>query len=93
MIADELVGAEGPFNYPDMCDDADAIKIASIINASNSTTNTLSNAISTYYSTYVQNRYSNFVDDIDCLSNLTALKEKIFNLMNGAVENTPVIGL
>ena len=94
LIADEIIGAvDGPFNYPDLCDDADAIKIASMIKASNSTSNLLSNALSTYYTTYVQNRYSYFVDDIDCLPNLTALKEKILNLMNGAVEHLPFVGL
>jgi len=43
-----------------------------------------------YYTTYVQNRYSYFVDDIDCLPNLTALKEKIYNLMNGTLESLPL---
>lgn len=94
LIADEFVGLETKsFKYSDMCQDADAIKIASLINASSSTINRLSDSLNTYYTSYVQNRYSNFVDDIDCLPNLTALKEKIFNLMNGAVEHTPVYGL
>jgi hypothetical protein len=87
VIADESVGAvDSPFNYSDMCADADAIEIATLINASNSTTNPLSDAINTYYTTYVQNRYSYFVDDIDCLPNLTSLKEKIHDKMNGVAE-------
>lgn len=94
LIADEFVGLETKsFKYSDMCSDADAIKIASLINASSSTINRLSDALSTYYTSYVQNRYSYYVDDIDCLPNLSALKEAIYARINGTVEHLPVYGL
>ena len=94
LIADEIVGSElKSFKYSDMCQDADAIKIATLINASNSTINRLSDALNTYYTSYVQNRYSYYVDEIECLPNLTALKEKIHDKMNGVAESVLIFGL
>ncbi len=92
-IADLIVGGSSQFNYSDMCADADAIKIASLANNSNSTTNPLSNSLNTYYTTYVQKRYSYYVPDINCKENLTALKEGIHKKINGKLEWAPKAGL
>lgn len=93
-IADSIVGSiNSSFNYSDMCADADAIQTAKLVKASDLTTHAFSTALSDYYSSYVEKRYHYYVDDLNCPENLTALKEKIYEKMNGRLEKAPLVGL
>jgi peptidoglycan hydrolase-like protein with peptidoglycan-binding domain len=92
-IADSLVGGDSRFNYTDMCCDADSIKLAKLIKDSDSAANPFSDALYTYYTTLVNNRYTNYLDDLDCVGNLTALKDMIYSKMNGLEESAPLVGL
>ncbi|MBW4080276.1 glycoside hydrolase domain-containing protein [Paenibacillus sp. S150] len=93
-IADSLIGDENsPFNYSDICSDADAIKIASLVRSPNVTTHSFSNALETYYISHVQDRYLHLVKDIDTAENLTALKKDIYRRMTSVLERDPFVGL
>ncbi|SDM34004.1 Putative peptidoglycan binding domain-containing protein [Paenibacillus sp. OK060] len=93
-IADSIVGSvSSTFNYTDMCIDADAIKIATLIGEAEDKANALSNALSVYYSTHVQSRYTFYVEDIDNGESLTALKEGIHDKMNGVLERAGLLRL
>lgn len=87
--ADMIIGnaSEYNFSYPDLCSDADAIKLADIISTSTSTTNSFSESLRDYYQRYAQSRFSYYLDDIGCLSNLTAIKEGISDKMNTFLAN------
>lgn len=90
-IADSLVGcSETQFSYEDMCGDADAVKIAELILASESSTHSFSEAFNDYYANYVKNRFMYIVEDLGCKEYLPAIKEKVKNVM---VENGDLIVL
>jgi len=57
-------GEYSAFNYADTCSDADAIKIAELIDNSTNNINPVSDAIEEYYSKYSANRYEYYVKDI-----------------------------
>lgn len=93
-IANSIVGNElYPFKYSDMCIDADGIKLASLAQNSTKTTHALSSALISYYTNFVQDRYDYYVQDLNCLRNLTALKTAIHDKMNGVDERLPFVGL
>lgn len=91
--ADVIVGHANQysFSYAGLCSDADAIKLADIISASTSNTNAFSESLRDYYQNYMQNRFSYFLGDIKCASNLTALKEGIYENMTSFLENIGLI--
>lgn len=91
--ADIIVGHANQysFSYADLCSDADAIKLADIISASTSNTNSFSESLRDYYQNYMQNRFSYFLGDIKCASNLTALKEGIYENMTSFLANIGLI--
>lgn len=94
-IAKSLLGERSKFNYMDICTDADAIKIAEILQNINSE-HPFSDAISQYYLNYSELRLSYYLTDIGTNSlELANLKEAIKNKMTGLFENTillPIIG-
>ena len=61
---------------------ADAIKLAKLASSSNSLDNPLSHAIETYYSSYSNNRYANYLDDMEGATSLQDIKDKVYELMN-----------
>jgi len=94
-IADSLVGdVNSPFNYSDICTDADAIKIAALVRENpNITTHALSNALNIYFTTHIQDRYLQLVKDVGAIENLTSLKEHIYDKMNGIDEGAILLRL
>lgn len=91
--ADIIVGhaAKYSFSYADLCSDADAIEIANLISASTSGTNSFSESLRDYYQSHVQDRCTYYLDDINCLSNLTAVKEAVSDHMSGFLANSILI--
>lgn len=78
QAADKVVGDdEYSLSYVDICADADAIKIAELIQMSSSRTHSFSEALRDYYSNYVDNRILYLLDDIGCKANLTDIRQKI----------------
>lgn len=86
--ADKIIGIEvGLCNYSDLCMDADAIKLAQMVNEAESTDgHALSTAMSSYYAGLCENRYSYYLSDIGSNSALGNLKSKIHAKMNGVLE-------
>ena len=81
--ADAIVGNSNfCFSSEDIYSDADAIKIAELVLKSSSTTHSFSEALSEYYGNYTNNRFHYLVDDIDCLENLTSLKQGINDMVD-----------
>lgn len=81
--ADAIVGNSNfSFSSEDIYSDADAIKIAELVLKSSSTTHSFSEALSEYYGNYSNNRFHYLVDDIDCLENLTSLKQGINDMVD-----------
>lgn len=81
--ADFVIGnSDYSFSYEDICVDADAIKIAELINTSSSTTHSFSEALSDYYENYVQNRFEYYLSDIGCNTSLTSIKENLVDNLN-----------
>ena len=64
-----------------MCGDADAVKIAELILASESSAHSFSEAFSTYYANHVGNRFMYIVEDLGCTEYLPAIKEAVKNVM------------
>lgn len=87
--ADTIVGHPDAYSFafPDLCTDADAIKIADLVSQSESRTHSFSDSLSIYYSKYSKNRYEYYLYDIECLANLTAIKKGITNKMTGLLAN------
>lgn len=79
-----IIGAESmsSCNFADLCCDADAIKLAKLASSSSSLDNPLSHAIETYYSSYSNNRYANYLDDMEGATSLQDIKDKVYELMN-----------
>ena len=82
VAADLIVGGIGTrFSYEDFCSDADAIKIAELINESVSSTHSFSESLGTYYSQYYQDRGRYIIDDLGCADYLGTLKTTLNSWM------------
>lgn len=83
-IADFVVGNSNySFPYEDFCCDADAIKIAELIEKSTSRDYAFAAAFKDYYENYVDNRYYYLLKDIECSANLSSIKDAVKSKMNG----------
>ncbi len=83
-VADFVVGnSEYSFPYEDFCCDADAIKIAELIEGSTSRDYAFAAAFKDYYENYVDNRYYYLLKDIECSANLTSIKNVVKSKMSG----------
>lgn len=81
-------------NYTDFCDDADAIRLASTLNAGDENIRTLSDAMAHYYNTLTpQIRYTAYMDDSLDYSTTQSLTDSIWKKMNGAMEHALLVGL
>lgn len=78
-----IIGSESSScNYIDLCCDSDAIKLADLVKKSNSLDNPLSSAIEQYYTNYSFNRYANYLVDMEGVTSLDKIKEKVYEIMN-----------
>lgn len=93
-VARRLIGQDNSkFSYPDICSDADAIKIAQILQ-NPSQVHPFSSALEEYYLNYAQYRIAYYLLDLNNVSlNLEDLKNAIQNKMSGIFENTILIPL
>lgn len=95
-IAKKTIGESGSgYAYPDMCSDADAIKIAKLLENSTSS-HPVSDVFSQYFSNEAELRISYYIMDLDNVSlDLSNLTNAILNKMSGVLENTvlvPILG-
>lgn len=87
--ANKLIGQAGtPFNYCDICSDADAIKISRMLENSSSL-HPLSDTLNHYFLNEAELRISYYLLDLDNVSlDLGNLKDVIKNKMSNVAENT-----
>ena len=95
-IAKRIIGeSNSDFAYPDMCSDADAIKIAQMLQNSTSS-HPVSDVFGQYFLNEAELRISYYLMDLEGYSlDLSNLKSAIFNKMSGLFENTvliPILG-
>lgn len=95
-IAKKIIGeASSEFAYPDMCSDADAIKVAQMLESSTSN-HPVSDVLGQYFLNEAELRISYYLIDLEDYSlDLSNLKSAIFNKMSGLFENTvliPILG-
>ena len=91
-IAKKWIGESGTnFSHPDICSDADAIKISQML--ANSTSNhPISDVFNEYYLNQAELRISYYLDDLENpLLDLSSLRSAIFSKMSGLGENTILI--
>lgn len=80
----------GGFGYPDICSDADAIKISNLVSTSSSK-NPFSDSLNDYYLNYYQNRFSNYVSELGCLPDETQLTDKIKEFMSDSTVSAIIV--
>ncbi|MEG3341002.1 LysM peptidoglycan-binding domain-containing protein [Streptococcus suis] len=66
-----------PFGYADMCSDADAIGLASMMKNENAGNNRLSTTMSKYYNGQSNRRYNNLLSDLGVSRNLSAIENAV----------------
>ncbi|HFI0724832.1 TPA: LysM peptidoglycan-binding domain-containing protein [Streptococcus suis] len=69
--------ARNPFGYADMCSDADAIGLASMMKKEKVGNNRLSTTMSKYYNGLSSNRYNNYLSDLGVVRNLSAIETAV----------------
>ncbi|MGT2866332.1 LysM peptidoglycan-binding domain-containing protein [Streptococcus fryi] len=75
-------GAYNRFGYADMCSDADAIELASILKSNTSKNNKLSETFASYYSGKHKNRFKNYLTDLGVTRNKKEITEAVDETFN-----------
>lgn len=95
-IAKSLIGERSKFNYMDICSDADAIKIAKLLESPTSNVHPFSTAITNYYTNLAELRISYYLLDLNNVSlNFTNINNIVLSKMSGVFENmvlNPILG-
>lgn len=90
-IATSLIGENGSnFGYPDICSDADSIRIAELLKNTTSN-NPVSEILGNYYTNNAELRISYYLKDLNVNPNLDNIYQATLNKMSGVFEDSILI--